>query len=310
MMSKTINRREFLTDSALSGAGILLGKNLSGCSSAGESGISSFDIMKEVRKFRKIDSNAHINPSTGDAESLINNADMLGIEKMFISVPTETGSLPPQMFKENNDKVIRAVKKYPDRLTGKVTINPFFQKESLEEINRCVNEGLVGLKVFTQVKINDPLFYPVIEKFIDLKMIIQMHGECQLGVGGYRMKYDINERPNASIPEDFADIAGRYPEGMFQFAHIGGGGDVEYSCKIIKDHPNIFVDISGSNNEDRLVDFCLEYLGEDRVLFGTDGSYYQAVSSILSSGATESQKKKIFFDNFFNILKTSGYDFT
>ena len=124
------------------------------------------------------------------------------------------------------------------------------------------------------------------------------------------MKYDINERPDTSIPEDFADIAGRYPEGMFQFAHIGGGGDVEYSCKIIKDRPNIFVDISGSNNEDRLVDFCLEYLGEDRVLFGTDGSYYQAVSSILSSGTTESQKKKIFFDNFFNILKTGGYDFT
>ena len=75
---------------------------------------------------------------------------------------------------------------------------------------------MVGLKVYIQVKINDPLYYPIIEKCIDLNMIILMHAECQLGVGGYRMKYDIKNRPNASIAEDFVDIAKRYPEAMLQ----------------------------------------------------------------------------------------------
>ena len=95
-------------------------------------------------------------------------------------------------------------------------------------------------------------------------MIILMHAECQLGVGGYRMKYDINRPPSTSIPEDFVDIAARYPEAMFQYAHIGGGFDWEYACKLLKASPNVWVDTSGSNNEEYMIDFALETLGEDR----------------------------------------------
>ncbi|HBE40895.1 MAG TPA: amidohydrolase, partial [Bacteroidales bacterium] len=49
-----------------------------------------------------------------------------------------------------------------------------------------------------------------------------------------------------------------------------------------------------------------KYLGEDRMFFGTDSSYYQGVGVILSSSLSESQKKKIFFDNYNNILRKSG----
>jgi uncharacterized protein len=303
-----INRRRFIKDAALSATAFTTWQHLTGNDAATDSAIAGYDLARELKRYRKIDANAHINPVNGDPGTLLAISDKLGIEKMSISVPTETGELPPGVFIENNNKVIRAVKNHPGRLIGKITVNPRYQKESLEEINRCVDHGLVGLKVFTQVKINDPLFFPVIEKFIGLKMIVQMHGECQQGVGGYRMKYDINERPDASIPEDFADAAGRYPEAMFQFAHIGGGGDVEYTCKVIRDYPNIFVDLSGSNNEESLVDVCLEYLGEDRILFGTDGSYYQAVGTILASGATESRKEKIFSGNYIKLLRRCGYN--
>jgi predicted TIM-barrel fold metal-dependent hydrolase len=126
-----------------------------------------------------------------------------------------------------------------------------------------------------------------------------------LGVGGKRTKYG-NIQPNASIPEDFAEAAGRYPEAMFQYAHTGGGGDWQYACKIIKDFPNIYVDTSGSNNEGTMIDYALRYLGEDRLLFGTDSSYYQGVGTILASKLNEVQKKKIFFENYNNILKRSG----
>jgi hypothetical protein len=188
------------------------------------------------------------------------------------------------------------MKKYPDRFLGQLTLNPIFQKESLEEIKRCIDQGMVGLKVYHQVKINNPLFYPIIEKFIDLKMIILMHAECELGIGGYRMKYDAKVRPNASIPEDFVEVAKRYPEAMFQFAHIGAGGDWEYECKMMKACPNIYVDTSG-----------IKQLGEDRLFFGSDNSYYQGVGKILASNLSETQKKKIFFDNYANMLKKGGY---
>lgn len=301
-MSKRIDRRKFFKDTALSSAGIIIGSNIAGSSYAMEPGISSLDIMKDVMKYRKIDTNAHINPVNGDPAILLDFADRLGIGKMVISVPIESGIMSPKEFIEYNDLVLKAMKQFPDRLMGKFTLNPTYPKESLNEITRCVDMGMVGLKVFTQVKISNPLFYPIVEKIIDHKMMIQMHGECQLGVGGYRMKYDINEGPGVSVPEDFVDIAKRYPEAMFQFAHFAGGGDWEYGCKAFKDYPNIYVDLSGSNNEENQVDLCIEYLGEDRIFFGSDGSYYQAVGKILASNATESQKKKIFFENYNNIL--------
>jgi uncharacterized protein len=272
------------------------GSNLAGYTSEGESAISSYDIMKEVMKYRKIDAHGHIYTSADQTpEWHLDFADRLGIGKLQISRPTlnfRGGDIPdnPERVKECNDLVFNAIRQYPGRFIGFFTLNPVFRKESLEEISRRVDQGFAGYKGAWQVKVNDPLYFPIIEKLIDLKMICYMHAECQLGVGGYRMKYDIQERPDVTIPEDMVEAARRYPEAIFQWAHIGGGGDWEYMCKSFKNYPNIYVDTSGSNNEENLIDRAVRYLGEDRLFFGSDNSYYQAVGKILASNLTESQK--------------------
>jgi predicted TIM-barrel fold metal-dependent hydrolase len=266
--------------------------------------------MKEALNDRKIDAYANAYSQEESAKTQIDFADRLGIEKLILAVPVakKMGETPKE-FRAYNDLVIKAVKRYPKRLAGQLTLNPVYLKESLEEIKRCIGEGMVGMKLYNQFKINDPVVYPVIEQFIHYKMIVHVHGESQLGVGGYRMKYDVNNTPTISVPEDFVEIAKRYPEAMFQYAHIGGGGDWEYACKAFKDHLNIYVDTGGSNNDENMVDFAVESLGEDRVFFGCDSSFYQGVGKILSSGLTEMQKRKIFFENYNNLLKLSGRNF-
>jgi len=304
------NRRRFLGSAGISGAGFLLGSRLTESATQLRSESPDFDLIKEVRKYRKIDAHAHVGFEPGDEDRQIEFAERLGIEKLCISRPITnfSGNEPegPEQVRENNDIIINAVRRHPDRFIGFLTLNPVYQRESLDEISRCVDQGMAGYKGYTQVKINNPLYYPIIEKFIDLKMIVLMHGFCQLGLAGYRMKYDIGKAPNTSIPEDFVDAARRYPEAMFQFAHIGGGGDWEYECKAFRDVPNIFVDTSGSNNEEHMIDFALKYLGEERIFFGTDNSFYQGVGKILAADLSESQKNKIFFENYNNILKESG----
>lgn len=312
-MSKKINRRKFFSDSALSAAGIVLGSGIIGTTARRETGIASFDIMEEVMKYRKIDSHAHIWSVPDGPDSLIDSADRLGIEWLSISKPITriTGKGTPEEASECNDIVFKAMKQYPDRFIGFFTLNPLYQEESLREIKRCADLGFAGYKGYIQAKINDPLHYPVIEKLIDHKMLCFMHTECELGLGEFRVKYaeqitPERRRPNATIPEDMVDAARRYPEAMFQWAHIATG-DFEYICKCIKNYPNIYVDLSGSNNEEKTVDFCIEQLGEDRLFFGTDGSFYQGVGKILSSNATEAQRKKLFFDNYNNVLRKGGY---
>src|SRR5690606_22455891 len=126
------------------------------------------------------------------------------------------------------------------------------------------------------------------------------------GIGHARVKYDSNEPPNVSIPEYFVDIAKRYPEAMFQLAHIGGGIDWEDACKALQHSPNVYVDVSGSNNVANMIDFAMRYIGEDRLLFGCDNSFYQGVGHMFSAKLTDAQRRKIFFDNYNAILGKSG----
>ena len=321
-----LSRRKFVSGTVLSAAGIVMSDRLFGFTSGSESVSNSsseslesnYDIMQDVFKYRKIDSHVHVNLSSTDpevqkkyAEELIKYSERLKVEKLILSNPVTRliNRIPdgrPESFIANNNIVLGVMKIYPDTFSGSFTFNPVHPKESMDEIKRCVDLGMVNAKVYYQTKINDPSYYPIVEKMIDLKMIIHMHAEAQIGVGGYRMKYNGNKPLHVSLPDDFVDIAQRYPEAMFQYAHIGGGGDWEYMCKTLKNSPNVYVDTSGSNNEEKLIDFAVKHLGEDRVLFGSDNCYYQSVGKILASNLDESQKKKIFFENFNNILRKGG----
>lgn len=315
----TIHRRGFIKRTAFTAAGLMLGKqaafsnvkNERFAPTGGAGANPSYDLMKEVMKYRKVDAygNAYA-PDSAASKAQIDFADRLGVEKLFIASPiaVKMGKTPDEI-RAYNDHVLTAVKQHPDRLIGQFTIHPAYPKEALEEMKRCIDLGMVGMKLYNQVKINDPLFYPILEKYIDYNMIIHVHGESQLGVGGYRMKYDVKNTPTISVPEEFVEVATRYPEAMFQYAHIGGGGDWEYACKVFRNHENIYVDTGGSNNEEGMVDFAVETLGEDRVFFGCDASYFQGVAKILASALTEKQKKKVFFDNYNAILKRSGRNF-
>jgi predicted TIM-barrel fold metal-dependent hydrolase len=303
-----INRREFISNMVSSGTAMIAGVHLLSCSpkddtASDNTAVSSNNIMQQVMKYRKIDSHAHVYFTPDSPETQLDFADRLGINKLVISRPMTPGSEGrPEEFIKCNDLVLAAVKKYPDRLIGQPTLNPRYLEESLEELKRCMDQGMAGLKVYNHVKISDPLFYPIVEKFIDLKMIILMHA----GIGKSRITYDATEPPNVSIPEDFVEIAKRYPEAMFQFAHLAGGVDWEHACKALKDSPNVFVDMSGSNNDGSIMDCAMKYIGEDRLLFGCDNSFYQGVGQMLAANLNESQRKKIFFENYNNILRKAG----
>ncbi len=300
-----MNRRNFLIDTTVSGSGVLLSQSLiSRVLQDKHEEVAITSWMDEVRKYRKIDTHAHVYFTDDSPRTQINFADRLGIEKLMISRALSVLTKgTPEDFRNCNDLVLRCMKEYPDRFIGMMVVNPKYKKEALEEIDRCLDEGMVGIgELYHQVKINDPSYYPIIEKFIDLKMVIHMHSV----IGYSRVKLNEGEPKNISLPEDFVEIAKRYPEAMFQYAHIGGGIDWENSCKILKDSPNVYVDVSGSNNAANMIDFAMKYIGEDRLLFGCDNSFYQGVGHMFSAKLTDVQRRKIFFENYNTILRKSG----
>ncbi|GAA4432809.1 hypothetical protein GCM10023091_05500 [Ravibacter arvi] len=304
---KKQNRRDFLAKAT---AALALGTTVANAASlpggyehAPDVPEKRRSLMEDIKKYRKMDAHAHVYFTKGNFEQVIDIADRLNIEKLVISRPMVPGGKgDPAEIRSCNDLVLSAMKQFPNRFFGQLTLNPQFRKESLEEITRCVGEGMIGVKLYNHVKINDPLFYPIIEKFIDLKMMILMH----MGIGISRIQYDAREPKGVSIPEDMVDAAKRYPEAKFQLAHIGGGIDWEAACKAVMGVPNIFVDVSGSNNAGHMVDFAVKCVGEDRLFFGCDNSFYQGVGHVLGANLTETQRKKLFFDNYNLYLKSIG----
>jgi predicted TIM-barrel fold metal-dependent hydrolase len=305
-----INRRKFVAGTVSSGAALMLGSRLMGLTRKEEMAVDAADkkrdLMQEVLKYRKIDAHAHVDESQYKVEVNLDFADRLGIEKLMISDfirPHTEGA--PDDFRARNDFVIKCIKEHPDRFIGTVVLNPRYQQASLQEIDRCRDAGMIGLgELYNQVKINDPLYYPVIEKCIDLNWNIMMHS----AIGHSRVVLNPREPKNISLPEDFAEVARRYPEAMFQYAHIGGGIDWEYACKVLKDVPNVFVELSGSNNEANIINFAMQYIGEDRLVFGCDYGFYQGVGHMFSAKLTDAQRRKIFFENISKRLKKGGLD--
>ncbi len=283
---------------------LLISSGLSGKETGGK---ARFDLMKEVLRFKKLDAYTTSVFTKESIEQHLDYADRYGISRMFVANPMAQIELTPAEFREHNNKVIAAVRQYPGRFTGQFTLNPRFKKESLDEIDRCLDAGMTGTRLYQQVKINDPLYDPVIEKLASKNILIFMHGECQMGVGGYKMKYDAGKVKTISTPDDFADAARKYPEAMFQFAHLGGGSDWECMCRTFEPYPNIYVDTGGSNNEEYMVDFALKHLGEDRIFFGSDNSLYQSIGKIFASELTDAQKEKLFFKNYQRVLKKGGF---
>lgn len=255
------------------------------------------DLPAAIHRYRKIDSHNHI---IDDPRKVIAAADRLEIEKIAISLPIVRPSQPstPEAFRAVNDQVLRAMKDYPSRFLGQCFINPQYQRESLEEINRCLDAGMIGVgEVYTQVRINDPLYYPIIEKCIELKAPLLCHAE--------HGRKDIRdpELPGASKAEDFAEAGRRYPEAMLIYGHIGGGGDWEYACKTLRSAPTVYADTSGSVTDEGMVDFAVKCLGVHRLLFATDMNFETGVGKILAARLTEEQRRQIFFDNFNEILR-------
>src|SRR3977135_4533505 len=98
-------------------------------------------------RFRIWDIHSHLHSAPGDTpearmEVLIRCADRLGIERIILS-QGYSADLPPSadQLREENNRVMRAVRRFPERAYGSVYLSPSFLDFSLREFDRCVRDG-------------------------------------------------------------------------------------------------------------------------------------------------------------------------
>ena len=78
-------------------------------------------------------------------EYLIRCADRLGIERLLLSQGYSADLHPtPEQLRQENDRVMRAVRRFPERAYGSVYLSPAHPEFSVEEFNRCCTRRTDG----------------------------------------------------------------------------------------------------------------------------------------------------------------------
>ena len=71
----------------------------------------------------------------------------------------------PDQLREENDQVLKAIQRWPDRTLGFVYLNPDHLAFSLEEFDRCVRDGpMVGVKLWVARRCRAPELNPIAER--------------------------------------------------------------------------------------------------------------------------------------------------
>lgn len=305
-----IDRRDFLRQAGVGTVGLLAvaghaapatkaARRPSGTPSPGAHGLPA-----NWRRMRKLDAHNHVfapvhhpNGNWADAEAMVEAAEILGIETMFCSRPITTGAMAAiEVVRDANDSILAAMKRFPGRIAGYCFVQPGNGPAALDEIERCLDAGMIGVKLYNQFKYNDPVVYPIAEKCIARRIPFLGHAAHLTD------PKSAAAQPRTSNALDFCALSRRYPELMLIMAHVNGGGDWEWQIKGLRECANVYIDTSGSVLEADTIERCVQELGLERVLFATDSTLEGCVGKILSAALTPPQREDIFWRNFQRIL--------
>lgn len=256
------------------------------------------------RAMRKFDAHHHVftpvhrpGADWSEVDALLEAAEILGIERLFCSRPITGGVMATiEAVREVNDSVLAAMRRHPRQLAGYCFVQPGTGPDALDEIERCLDAGMIGVKLYNQFKFTDPVVYPIAERCIRQRIPF-------LGHSGYVTDPRARaQQPKISTALEFGALAKRYPELCLILGHVNGGGDWEWTIKTLRDFPGVFLDTGGSVLEADTIERCVRELGHERVLFATDGTMEGGVGKILSAAITPAQREAIFWRNFQGIL--------
>jgi len=229
-------------------------------------------------------------------EQTIKAGDILGIDVFCISDLELTGDLRYDTFHAANDRVREAISRFPGRYKGYCFINPG-DPRALDEVRQRVrDEGFIGIKLYNQYRIDEPVCEPVLKLATEWQLPIMMHA------GHLTDPRTLLRQPRISDAEHFANAARRFPEALLIEAHIGGGGDWEWAIKHLRDVSSVYVDTSGSVIDEWMIDRCVQELGVHRLLFGTDMSMEAGVGKILDASLSDEERQMVFGKNYMSLL--------
>jgi uncharacterized protein len=200
--------------------------------------------------------------------SRLRAGERVGISVHVASILGSWGATSPIYFPSpadiqyGNDFLLKLQQTHPARVRGYAVVNPNFQRHALAELDRCLSAGMIGIKLAASRRADDPLLDPICQVARERSVPILHH------IWQHRRRdYPGQEASDAA---ELGVLAARHPQVNFLLAHIGGGGDWIHSVAVVRDLPNVYIDLSGSGVDGGMLEACLDTAGVERLLWGCD----------------------------------------
>jgi predicted TIM-barrel fold metal-dependent hydrolase len=248
------------------------------------------------------DQHSHLGSVPGDTPEermgfLAKCMDRVGVERLILSqgYSDDRHPNPPEQFRLENDRVMRAVRAFPDRVYGSVYISPALPEFSIQELNRCVRDGpmvMIG-EIEADARCNVAAMDPIAEWAIANDVVVLQHEWLNA----------LGNQPTESTPFDVVELARRHPKLQIVCAHTGGNW--ELGIRAIRSTKNVYCGLAGSDPTNGYVEMAVRELGAERVIYGSDvggRSFASQIAKVEGAAISDSDKKLILGGNLRRLL--------
>ncbi len=223
------------------------------------------------------------------------------------SVVLNIGWTTHELCAQTNDYILESIARYPDRLTGFISVQPESRDGALDEIERCVRGGIRGVgEIRPDMSLFDLMDEEVMPPFINAvrkhKLMLLIHTSEPVG--------HIYAGKGTVTPEAIYPFISRYPDLKLVLAHWGGGLPFYALMPEVKQAMrNVFFDTAASPllYSPDVYEQVVRLVGAERILFGSDYPLLEqgrVVKEIKSLNLPEETKNMILSGNAQRLLET------
>ncbi|MHB9028959.1 MAG: amidohydrolase family protein [Candidatus Latescibacterota bacterium] len=212
-----------------------------------------------------IDFHAHIGPyfnmhiAKSSPDEMVWMMDRCGISKTVSSAtPALCGDLV-----QGNDLMLEAVRAHRGRIYGACATNGHYPELSLNDLHRTFEDpGVVCVKIhpfLSCIKMNDKRMKGIYEFTAARRLFMIVHTWL-----------DADPYGNLDL---FASVAKDWPDINWLMGHSGGPFGAHRAVEIVRELPNVFIDLTISSCPARQFEFFVKEVGSDRMILGTDNPF-------------------------------------
>jgi hypothetical protein len=188
------------------------------------------------------------------AAQCIERMDEAGVDAAAVMTIADLPGINPKAL----ELIAEACGQYPGRLYGFIRLHPWYREQSLELLDRAVNEsGFKGLKLHPV----SSLAHPSGEDTIALIR--------RAGALGIPTLFHCGDEP-MTTPLSIEPAAAACPDSVIILGHMGGYFHVDEAIEVAERHPNIVLETSATPYPAKIRE-AVERIGAERVIFGSDG---------------------------------------